>query len=250
MSITPSSPPSQLPSSSLKPIDYAKQWCTIGINESAHCEHGADFANSELQKGTPAVDIINRCSNWGVSDTSISDNKFQDSATEGYKYGCYLTTLFSGDSKNLCTVDFKDKLGTVNKLPIVCANSCKTIYNSGTQLQTCQDYANQTFESKVDQRGKCDVDNVQSCVYYLTQHSGTYDCDNNIEDRNKHCVPLTLGCTIGQIQSEMLGNVQKQQKKNGQSSISCLDYLPSHKNKSPTEQETVQNIMWPEGPTY
>ncbi len=198
--------------SNLSAIDYAKDWCIRTINEPDNCISGATFATSALQKGTSPSDIVGQCSNWGVADIQPGDPS--NAATEGFRYGCYLTTVFNGDQSNMCTVNLQSQdNSTTTSVPFVCQNTCKNIYSSGDSLTACMSSANSAMATKVDSQGAC-TSGVQSCVQMLSQSTPT-------------SVPSAFGCTLGQLQGEMLYNIQSQQKSWGQTPLSCQSYSPS-----------------------
>jgi uncharacterized membrane protein YgcG len=181
------------------------------------------------------------CSNWGVSDIPAGESQY--AATEGFRYGCYLTTAFHGNGNNLCRINFQQGDGSNVNMPFVCPQTCHSIFTDSDQVANCVNNAQSTFDTVVDGRNRCAPNPDFSCVYGLTQTGTGYDCDNNANDRKTHCVPTVVGCTLGKIQNQMLHFAQKYETDTNQPPLSCLSYTTTGMNG---DNNTV-NPMFPDG---
>lgn len=227
---------------SLSPSDYATQWCDVIIREKEECKRGVDFATKALTSQS-APDVINQCTDF--------------SGTEAYRYGCYLTTVFSGSRENLCTTKLNDPQGKQISFAFPCANSCKTLFGSQGQSDTCISSAEYMFNQLVQNNGTCGTP-AFSCVDALNQSGQSYNCANSKEDRTNVCLPSVVGCTLGGLESQFLGQVQQYQQSQSQTPVlSCQSFMYSNQpNSNPNGgggggNNPPQNWNpWPEGPTY
>ena len=238
-----STSPSPSPSL-LTPAQYAGTWCNYLMRENDACRSGVQTAVNALASGTSPADVVNMCSNWGVSDIPAGESQY--AATEGFRYGCYLTAAFNGDENNLCRINFSNPDGTNVNMPFVCPQTCQNIFTNSTQLANCVSNTQSTFDTVVDGRNRCASNPDFSCVYGLTQTGSGYDCDNNANDRKDHCVPTVVGCTLGKIQNQMLYSAQQYETETNQPPLSCLSYTTSGMNNN-SNGNNNSNPMFPDG---
>ena len=229
--------------STISATSYAREWCKTIMKENDACDSGVDYASKLIETGAKPSEIVNKCTNWGVGD--LNPSLPEDAATEGFRYGCYLTTALSGNKNNLCSVELKTDSNNNNNLsmPFVCVkNSCNNIFSANSDKDICQRAAQNTFDTMIDGRDECLLNESMSCIYEL----GTSDNMSAQEKQSK--IPNVIGCTIGKLQSQMLYYAQKYQKENGVKPLSCLSYT-SDGGKNKLSPSTPTD-MFPEGQTY
>jgi len=225
--------------SDLSPSDYANQWCDTVIRENDECKRGVTFAAQALQTQS-APDVVNQCTDF--------------SGTEAYRYGCYLTTVFSGPNDRLCTTQLKAATGNAVTLTMPCAASCRTAFATEGQITTCQNTAEAVFNQLVQADGTCTAPAL-SCVDGLNQTGRTYNCTTEA-DRTNVCLPAVVGCTLGGLQSQFLLQAQQYQKSQAQTPLSCQAFVYSQQPSGPGGNGGGNNNPpphwdpWPEGPTY
>jgi hypothetical protein len=173
------------------PINYATQWCSAIVREADACQSGATYAANQLNNNKSAEEVINGCTNFSVSDCPPDADK-NYCALEGYRVGCYLATIFSKDKSNICTTQVQDKT-----IPYVCPQSCKNVYTSGESLTNCMNQAQQMIQSLGGQ--PVDYGSQLSCISGVNCTAGAQQCN-----------PLVVGCSIGQLQNQMINTIQQQ----------------------------------------
>jgi hypothetical protein len=252
MSSTPSTPstPSTAPATpGLSAGQYAQSWCNLLMREPDACASGVQTATQALASGNAPADVVNMCSNWGVSDIPAGQSEY--GATEGFRYGCYLTAAFNGDVNNLCQVTVPDSNGGPGStMPFVCPKTCNSIFGSNSAAaQKCSNNVQSVFDTLIDGRNRCTLNEDFSCIYGLNAQNSQYNCDTNDQDRKNHCVPTVVGCTMGKVQSQMLYMAQKYEKDNGLQALSCLPYTTQGSSSNPTGPDTP-SPMFPDGNVY
>lgn len=225
----------------LDPYVYAQDWCTVSSQEPGPCKKGVKDAQTALLDLGPTFTpdalktVIDKCS----QDTT---------QPEGYRYGCYLATLFNATTqpKGYCDIGLKTQ-ATDKDLPVAlpCADSCKALFASDAQVSACVNTAQQQFNNLVQSTsGQC-TEPTFSCVYALGDASA---------DRNQ-VLPQVVGCTLGSMQSVALQQLQTYQKSVGVSPLSCTQLLypdsaaSTQRAPSPSAAGDAWN-PFPDGSTY
>ena len=236
---------------------YAQQWCNAMIrDEVGNCNSGVKFATEQIKNGVTPSDITNKCTMWGVQDipTNMPKEYATYAATEGFRYGCYLTTMFNGDKTNLCSVPLIDKFNSdsdsdsknktapkIVNMPYVCPKSCSNLFSSSKDQNKCVEQAQTIYNKMLIDNNGCTNALGFSCVEKLNDH--------NLSD--------VVGCTMGQIQSHMLYYAKKNNTDTN-ADISCVN-ISGNSNGNGYQVGTVNSMngqmdtggdMFPYGSTY
>ena len=205
-------------STSLSADQYATNWCQLLMKENEACQHGVDFANQLLKQNLKPSEIMNQCTNWGVSD--LTPNKSDPyAATEGFRYGCYLNTALHGDPQNLCRLDFVLPNDDHLSMPYMCPDTCKNLFSSSGEINDCHAQSQKIYDTLIDGNKKCVLNESMSCIYGLGSSDQSTAADKAAQ------LPTVIGCTLGKMQSQMLYHVQKLQQDRGLNPVvSCLDF--------------------------
>ena len=175
----PSIPPTTPSLPQTTASNYANKWCEMIIGETSNCQAGSLYAQTALQSNTSPSDISNACTNVNATGVQMTD---------GYRYGCYLTTVFSGDSSNFQILPN----GTINNqnysnIPVVSSASCNNVFSSSGDITACQSTYN-------------------SVAALAPSGSSALSCAEGLgmgSPNDPTVIPTVVGCTLGQAYANM-----------------------------------------------
>lgn len=187
---------------------------------------------SQMQKGTKNGDIVSKCTSWGSAD--VDPSVPSTGATEGFRYGCLLQMAVQKPD-SLCSVPYSSGSSS-SKMPVVCSQTCEVLFaGRDDQIKTCNAAAKKAFQRLIQNGDRCTIDPGVSCIQQMNQPS----CVSDSKQRDSQCLPETIGCTLGQMQSSMIARMQQHQQDNQWTVVSCQAQLPADVQSPPTDSTTT-----------
>lgn len=216
----PTPAPTPGPAKPLGRLEYSVGWCgLLDADEAEYCKQGALYADQQIQSGTSLSQLAQQCTYLSGGD--VPANMPRAAPTEGFRWGCYMVGAFSGDKNNVCSVNPppvvpKSKatgagqnapgsgVGIVlPSFPVPCAQTCNSFFhNKSSEISACQTALHNSYDELTNGSRECphSTNTMMECVRL---------CDP-MQD-GEQCVAQIVGCTLGNLQSQMLGKAQLSQ---------------------------------------
>lgn len=225
-------------------MNTAVNICSNLTGEKKSCESGVTSVYNALMKNNTPEQIIDMCTQYN------GNQKLGPySANTGFRQGCYLALGLAGPKDNLCHAKVPDMNGNTHNIPFICDKTCDTFYPSGSddsKLSSCRQNASKNFHILAS-GGMCSAESMP-CIDNINRSTNGFNCEKNHNDRLNQCLPTTVGCSVGLVQSGFLNKVQNYEKNVlGREPQDCRDYDSQYQQQ---HSHTKPTKMFPYGSTY